>query len=278
MHRPVCKSAVSTAVQVPPFVSQTKALMSTWEQLKSDAEHAATYGNNAEAEVMWRRALKLAEEFPKGDKRLSLTLDRLGEICFTEKRYTEAEPLFRRSLALRESTLGFEHPDVATSLTHLFTLCYVQGRFDDAEPLGRRVLTLYQKAFGEQHEYVAACLHNLAKLEHARGNFTEAEPLFIQALNVTTETLGADSAEVGGILNDQAMFFVDTNRLEEAEYLFRRSIQIREAALGPAHPEVVTTLSNLSTSAQHCGKGAWSKSSGHGDKHSQSRKDSAIRA
>jgi Tetratricopeptide repeat len=34
-------------------------------------------------------------------------------------RYADAEPLYQRSLAIREKALGLEHPDIATSLSDL---------------------------------------------------------------------------------------------------------------------------------------------------------------
>ena len=34
-------------------------------------------------------------------------------------KYEEAEPLFKRSLAIREKALGAEHPDVAQSLNNM---------------------------------------------------------------------------------------------------------------------------------------------------------------
>ena len=41
-------------------------------------------------------------------------------------KYDEAEPLFRRSLAMDEKALGADHPDVAIGLTNLGSL--LRGR------------------------------------------------------------------------------------------------------------------------------------------------------
>ena len=47
--------------------------------------------------------------------------------------YAEAEPLFKRSLAIREKTLGPDHPDVGNSLNALAALYYEQGKYSEAE-------------------------------------------------------------------------------------------------------------------------------------------------
>ena len=48
----------------------------------------------------------------------------------------KAEPLYQRSLAIRETTLGPEHPDVATSLENYASLLRKIGRPEHATPLG----------------------------------------------------------------------------------------------------------------------------------------------
>ena len=49
-------------------------------------------------------------------------LNNLGQVAKVQKRYAEAEPLIRRSLAIRENVLGPDHPDVARSLNNLADL------------------------------------------------------------------------------------------------------------------------------------------------------------
>ena len=48
-------------------------------------------------------------------------------------RYADAEPLYKRSLAIREKALGPDHPDVAMSLNNLAAFYRAQGRYADAE-------------------------------------------------------------------------------------------------------------------------------------------------
>ncbi len=58
------------------------------------------------------------------------------------------EPLYKRSLAIREKALGPEHPHVAVSLNNLALLYQAQGRYAEAEPLHRRSLAIREKAPG----------------------------------------------------------------------------------------------------------------------------------
>ena len=97
-------------------------------------------------------------------------------------RYTEAEPLFRRALAIREKSLGPDHPDVANSLNGLASLLDDTNRRTEAEPLFRRALAIREKSLGPDHPSVANSLNNLAKLLYESNRRPEAEPLFRRAL------------------------------------------------------------------------------------------------
>ena len=100
---------------------------------RTDLEGNITAGNNAyqdgnytEAEKLYFAALKEAEGFGPQDPRLATSLYNLALVYGNQGKYTEAEPLYRRSLAIREKALGAEHLDVAHSLNNL-ALLYNNG-------------------------------------------------------------------------------------------------------------------------------------------------------
>lgn len=82
-------------------------------------------------------------------KRLSFNLhprETLGRL-FTpipppvaQGKYDQAEPLFKRSLAIREKALGSEHPDVASSLNDLAVLLNRHVRYISRKCLSRAML------------------------------------------------------------------------------------------------------------------------------------------
>ena len=51
----------------------------------------------------------------------------------TQGKSTQAEPLFKRSLAIKEKTLGPEHPSVATSLENMAVLYRKMNRDKEAQ-------------------------------------------------------------------------------------------------------------------------------------------------
>jgi tetratricopeptide (TPR) repeat protein len=57
---------------------------------------------------------------------------------YEQGRYADAEPLYKRSLAISEKALGPDHPEVAFSMNDLAEVYEKQGRYADAEPLYER--------------------------------------------------------------------------------------------------------------------------------------------
>ena len=65
---------------------------------------------------------------------------------YQEGRIAEAIPLATRLLEKRKSSLGPEHPDVATSLNNLAKLYKAMGDYERAEPLYERSLAIWERS------------------------------------------------------------------------------------------------------------------------------------
>ena len=172
-------------------------------------------------------------------------LNQAGYYLRERGQYAEAEPLYRRALAIVEKAVGPEHPNTAASLNNLAALYDSQGRYDEAEPLYRRALAIREKARGPEHPNTAASLNNLAELYLSQGRYAEAEPLYRRALAIVEKALGPEHPDTATTLNNLAALYDSQGRYDEAEPLYRRALAIREKARGPEHPHTATTLNNL---------------------------------
>ncbi len=63
---------------------------------------------------------------------MATSLNNLAVLYQDQGKYTEAEPLYQRTLAIWEKALGPEHPLVATSLENSANLLRTTGREDEA--------------------------------------------------------------------------------------------------------------------------------------------------
>ena len=99
-------------------------------------------------------------------------------------RYTEAEPLMRRALAIDEKSYGPDHPTVANYLNNLAELLRATNRLSEAELLCRRALEIDEASYGPDHPEVALPLNNLAGLLYVTNRLSEAEPLCRRVLDI----------------------------------------------------------------------------------------------
>ncbi|SEP42902.1 tetratricopeptide repeat protein [Nitrosovibrio sp. Nv6] len=186
----------------------------------------------------YRQAANLQPDNP-------LYLNAAGLIAHTMGHYARAEPLFHQALAIREKTLGPDHPDVASSLHNLAELYRAQGQYEKAEPLFQRALAAREKAFGHDHPHVATSLNNLAALYRVKGDYEKAETLLCQALAIRKKALGPNHPHVATSLNNLALLYSARGQHEKAEPFFHQALAIREKTLGPNHPHVANSLNNL---------------------------------
>jgi tetratricopeptide (TPR) repeat protein len=187
----------------------------------------------------------LVDNYGLSSPEASRLLSQAGYYLTERARHTEAEPLFRRALAMREKLLGRDHTDVAISLNNLAKLLKDTNRLGEAEPLMRRSLEINERTSGSDNPNVATNRNNLALLLKETNRMGEAEPLYRRALEIDERSYGPDHPDVARDLNNLALLLKDTNRLDKAEPLMRRAVQIIEKALGPDDPKLATSLNNL---------------------------------
>ena len=129
---------------------QTACIQQTpWEKANASGEEAYQQGRYAEAGKRWLAALEEAENFGPDDQRLATSLNNLAVLYRTQGNYAQAEPLYQRSLAIREKVLGPEHPDVATSLENYADLQRKMKRDAEAKKMEARAQAIRARHAGE---------------------------------------------------------------------------------------------------------------------------------
>ena len=226
----------------------------TWAQRLVRAMHAL-FPQDTQDVATWPRCQRYLEQVEACDvliQRYHLLLpeaaellDRAGTYVREHMWYTQAEPLYRRALAIREQYLGPEHPDTATILHNLAILQRDTGNFVEAEQLYQRAMAIREQHLGPEHPYTANALSNLANLYLAQRRYREAEPLYRRALAIREQHFGPLHLDSDDHLHTLANFYVTQGRYEEAESLYQRILAIREQRLGPLHYRTANILNNL---------------------------------
>ncbi len=107
-------------------------------------------GRADEAAALLRDAL-LVFERGREQHEVGVTLANLAAIAHKRGDHAEAERLHRRALAIKEATLGADHPELAITLANLATTLRAAGRPDEAIQFDRRAHTLLDGRVAADH-------------------------------------------------------------------------------------------------------------------------------
>ena len=147
---------------------------------------------------------------------------------YKQGKYSEAIPLAKEALRIRQQVLGEEHPSVATSLHNLAALYNSMRRYKDAEPLYTEALEMYRRFLGKEHPDVALSLNNLGSLYNSMGRYEQAEPLLTEALAMRRRLLGNEHPYVATSLNNLASLHHSRGKIELALEFLEAGLDIQE--------------------------------------------------
>ncbi|MDQ1589703.1 MAG: hypothetical protein QOG71_330 [Pyrinomonadaceae bacterium] len=206
--------------------------LSQWDSIERLLPHA-----QACADLIQANSLELLE----AAHLLNLT----GRYVHLRGRLQAAESLYAKALAIRETLLGSEHPDVASSLHNQAWLLYDQGKYGEAEPIYVRALTIRKDILGIENTHVADTLNELGSLYQRQGKYSESGYAFRQALKIRETLLGLDHPDVSESLGGIAAIYIAQGKNTEAEVLLNRALKINEQAFGREHFQVAPILGSL---------------------------------
>jgi tetratricopeptide (TPR) repeat protein len=217
--------------EIPVFMASVsrdaRELWDYWRGLGARFDVARTY---RESLARW----EVGEEDPASH---ATVFDRVATFLFeTAGRLAEAEPLYRRALAIYEQVLGPMHPHTATSLVNLAALLQATGNFTEAEPLFRRALAIWEKTLGPEHPETMQGRFTLAQLLRDKGEHGESAALYRSILHTAERVLDRSERPATSLLQLMAISHnelafhthVPAREWAEAEYHYQRSLEFFE--------------------------------------------------
>ena len=209
---------------VPPVIQKSRNLL---EEHKFD-EAAALL-------------LPVIQEIEKTRGREDPTLvkhfDLLAQIYEATGKYAEAEPLWRRSMAIRAKHLGSEHGEVIGSGDKLAMCLCAQKKFPEAEALLRKSLAHREKAFEGEETKIMPSLNRLAELYVASGRFAEAEASARRAVGIASTTIGLQPASIADSKRWLGAALAGQGKAEDAIPFYDAALPLKKRQL-PAAPHI----------------------------------------
>ena len=214
--------------------------------LERAGKYLFTRARITEAQPLCSKALEIREKvFGPYSLEVARSLDNLGLIDDYECKFSKAEEVFKRALAIHAVSETRDEEALATVLNNLGNCYFAQSRYGEAEPLYRRALSMRERLLRPDHRDRATSLNDLARLHEARGEYGEAEKLYEDSLQMREKLLGPEHEDVAISLSNLANLYSLQGQEEKALPLYHRALEIRQKALGENHPDVATSLNSL---------------------------------
>jgi tetratricopeptide (TPR) repeat protein len=187
-----------------------------------------------------------------------------GSVCERQQRYTEAESLFKRALAIQERNYGSHHPELVFTLSRLAD-CYASlKRNENAEAVATRAaLIIAESSDSDLRDYDTA-ITSLAQFYEGQRRFEQAEslyrrvlgvqrvtrvdgaePLYRRVLRVKKGTNGLNSPQMASTLSSLGWVSKERSYFEEAESFYKDALTLLERHHGAGHPATETALNDL---------------------------------
>ena len=189
----------------------------------------------------------MVADLEKGPPTMDLAgaLNNLAQLYGEAGRDAEAEPMFRRAIAIMEKAVGLDSVKIAPELNNLAALYQRQKRYDEAEPLFKRALALSERQLPSNHPDIGRALNDLAANYERQDRHSDSEPLFRQSLALYEKVAGPESPAVATLLSNLGQVVKAEGRYNDAEPMIKRSLAIHEKVQGANHPDVARSLNNL---------------------------------
>ncbi|MBL8082442.1 MAG: tetratricopeptide repeat-containing protein [Candidatus Obscuribacter sp.] len=230
-----------------------------WARLTREGSKAYESGNFGEAERLFKQALEELKGCQANDIRLAESYNNLAVLYVNRNQLPKAEPLFEKTLKIKEASLGAHDKDVV-SLTAKLALFYLgNGKKDKAQPLIDK-MTNYGEREARQLYEISSAFKKLSnyysshhKLENAEISVKQAEGETLAQAKTQAQETAVLLDSVGDAIKGSA------EGLKQAERLFKSSLSLREKTLPPEHAALSASLENLGKVYQSQGRLALSE-------------------
>jgi eukaryotic-like serine/threonine-protein kinase len=225
-----------------PTDPETITILNNLGQLYPDA------GRFAEAIEFSRRALDayLARHGDTPHLQVAYSTNNLASALEWAGRYDEAEPLYIRSLEIREALLDPDHPSVTRVRNNLGVLYVRSGRHDQAVPLLEEVVAA-ERRHGHQPMSLARSLSNHGTALVRSGRYADALAPLRESEALFSELLGPDAVVLAFPRQTQGDALAALGRSAEAEAVYRAALDVRQRGLPEDSPNLAFSRNKLGT-------------------------------
>ncbi len=216
------------------LLSDIETRLGRYPSMEATARHFA-----AEAYLDWRSwdkalheakfALHLNESlFSRNHPSLADSAHLYARTLYWTGDFDGAAAVYRRVLAVRQTTLGPDDAQTILTRSHLAASVQGAGHLIEAESVHRAVLDARQRTLGESHNQTAWAMNNLASCLIARGLYEDARQLLVAAIEAIDSARERKPIHRARFLHNLARAEMYLAQLGQAREDFALALQIKQ--------------------------------------------------
>ena len=176
---------------------------------------------------------------------MASVLHRLGYGYNEMGDYDKALDYFGKALEIRESKLGKDHPDTATTYNNIAGVYWAKGDYDKALEFFGKALEIRESKLGKDHTDTATTYNDIATVYRFKADYDKALEYYEKAIRIKESKFGKDHPSTAITYdNIAAVYRFKTDYYKALEY-YKKALDIRESKLGVNHLSTATTYNNI---------------------------------
>ena len=169
----------------------------------------------------------------------------IGRVYDEHAEYSTALKWNEKALTIRETVLGKEHPNTATTYNNMAVAYDNLGEYDKALDRNNKALEIREKVLGKEHPDTATTYNNIALVYDNMSEYPEALEWCEKALTIWEKVLGKEHPDTATTYNNIALVYDNMSEYPLALEWHNKALNVKEKILGKEHPSTATTYNNI---------------------------------
>ena len=140
--------------------------------------------------------------------------------------YDKALEYYGKALEIRESKLGIDHTDTATTYNNIAGVYWAKGDYAKALEYHGKALEIRESKLGKDHPDTATTYNNIAGVHYAKGDYDKALEYNGKALEIRESKLGKDHPDTATTYNNIAGVYDAKGDYDKALEYYMKALRL----------------------------------------------------
>ena len=211
-------------------------------------------GRFYEAEAILRELIGKCEPTMPDNPILLSAHHNLAAVLQNKGMVEESEKHYREVLAIREWSLGSNHPETLSTLANLGSLLRFKGMLTEAEHMLEQARAAYTDLLGERHPFTLTVRTNIGSVYMDKGRSNQAAQIYREVVEAQKAVLGYSHPDTLLTRVNLAVALGECHEFASAEVLLKAAVRSYGDIFEPAHPSLLTARYQLARILERDGK------------------------